>query len=146
MLADEKNFGLIEQALIEAGKIEAFEKRNGPIKGHMMILPVDIPETVEYKKIPGKTPIGFEATFDFYNSAIGIALYIDTMTVASRVWITPQVEGAEAPAEEWVEFFIEKLAQGIDDDGSFGYPMCSFVTDEADMTLVPADSSWKVPR
>lgn len=74
MLADKKAFDRVEDALIDLGKIKAFEEENGKITGHMMILPVDIPEDIEVKQIPGKTPQGFEATFDFYDVAIGLAI------------------------------------------------------------------------
>lgn len=66
MLADKEAFDRVEGALNELGKIKAFEEESGKITGHMMILPVDIPDDIEVKKFPGKTPQGFEATFDFY--------------------------------------------------------------------------------
>ena len=137
MLADKEAFDRVEDALNELGKIKAFEEDSGKITGHMMILPVDIPDDIEVKQVPGKTPQGFEATFDFYDVALGIALYTDTMQVASKVWITPQTDDAEGPSEDWVRFFVEKLAECIEDDGSYGYPICSFVNDTSDMTVAP---------
>ena len=53
------------------------------------------------------------------------------------MWLTPQADDAEQPAREWISFFIEKLFIGIDDEGDYGIPMCSFVTDTTDMTVVP---------
>lgn len=137
MLADQEAFDRVQDALIHLGKIKDFEKESGKITGHMMILPVDIPENIEVKRIPDKTPQGFEATFDFYDVAIGLALYTDTMQVASGVWITPQIDDAEEPAADWVRFFIEKLSESIEEDGSYGYPICSFVNDTSDMTVAP---------
>lgn len=106
-----------------------------------MILPVDIPEDIEVKQIPGKKPQGFETTFDFSDVALGLALYTDTMQVASKIWITPQTDNAEGPAEYWVKFFVEKLAECIEDDRSYGYPVCSFVNDTSDMTVAPTKPS-----
>lgn len=141
MLADKKAFHRVEDALIDLGKIKAFEEENGKITGHMMILPVDIPEDIEVKQIPGKAPQGFEATFDFYDVAIGLAIHTDTMQIASGVWITPQTDGAEEPPEDWVKFFVEKLAESIEEDGSYGCPICSFVNDTCDMTVAPTKPS-----
>lgn len=137
MLIDEQAFKKIEDALMDSGRIDAFEKENGPIQGHMMITEIDIPADVEIKKVLGKEPVGFEASFDFYDATMGVAIYTDTKQVASRVWYDKQKSDAEIPSEDWVYFFIDKLVECIEDDGSYGVPMCSFVTDDADMTVAP---------
>ena len=55
----------------------------------------------------------------------------------SGLWMVPQSDDAEEPVREWIEFFIEKLVQGLNDDGSFGIPMYTFISDTADFTVVP---------
>lgn len=57
MLANEKLFEKLEDSLREKGKIQAFEKENGPITGRMMIMPVDLPDDIDIKMIPGKKPV-----------------------------------------------------------------------------------------
>ena len=97
MLANEKLFEKLEDSLREKGKIQAFEKENGPITGRMMIMPVDLPDNIDIKMIPGKKPVAFEATFDFYNVALGIALYPELEQVASKIWVTPQTDNPDDP-------------------------------------------------
>ena len=136
MLTDKKKFENVEQMLIEQGKIEAFEQENGAILGRMMIttdtMPEELAEEVEIKD----DLTVFTASFDFYDMTVSAAVYTQSKEVA-KMWLTPQADDAEQPAREWISFFIEKLFIGIDDEGGYGIPMCSFVTDTSDMTIVP---------
>ena len=136
MLTDKKKFENVEQMLIEQGRIEAFEQENGKILGRMMIttdaMPEELAEEVEIKD----DLTVFTASFDFYDMTVSAAVYTQSKEVA-KMWLTPQADDAEQPAREWISFFIEKLFMGIDDEGGYGIPMCSFVTDTSDMTIVP---------
>ena len=136
MLTDKKKFDNVEQMLIEQGRIEAFEQENGAILGRMMIttdtMPEELAEEVEIKD----DLTVFTASFDFYDMTVSAAVYTQSKEVA-KMWLTPQADDAEQPAREWISFFIEKLFMGIDDEGGYGIPMCSFVTDTTDMTVVP---------
>ena len=136
MLTDKKKFDNVEQMLIEQGRIEAFEQENGAILGRMMIttdtMPEELAEEVEIKD----DLTVFTASFDFYDMTVSAAVYTQNKEVA-KMWLTPQADDAEQPAREWISFFIEKLFIGIDDEGGYGIPMCSFVTDTSDMTVVP---------
>ncbi len=136
MLTDKKKFDNVEQMLIEQGRIEAFEQENGAILGRMMIttdtMPEELAEEVEIKD----DLTVFTASFDFYDMTVSAAVYTQSKEVA-KMWLTPQADDAEQPAREWISFFIEKLFIGIDDEGGYGIPMCSFVTDTTDMTVVP---------
>lgn len=136
MLIDKSKFENVENMLIEQGKIEAFEQENGAILGRMMIttdtMPEELAEEVEIKD----DLTVFTASFDFYDMTVSAAVYTQSKEVA-KMWLTPQADDAEQPAREWISFFIEKLFMGIDDEGGYGIPMCSFVTDTTDMTIVP---------
>ena len=136
MLIDKSKFENVENMLIEQGKIEAFEQENGAILGRMMIttdtMPEELAEEVEIKD----DLTVFTASFDFYDMTVSAAVYTQSKEVA-KMWLTPQADDTEQPAREWISFFIEKLFMGIDDDGGYGIPMCSFVTDTSDMTIVP---------
>ena len=136
MLIDKEKFEIVEKVLTEQGKIEAFEQENGAILGRMMIttdtMPEELAEEVEIKD----DLTVFTASFDFYNMTVSAAVYTQSKEVA-KMWLTPQADDAEQPAREWISFFIEKLFMGIDDEGGYGIPMCSFVTDTSDMTIVP---------
>ena len=136
MLIDKDKFEIVEQMLIEQGRIEAFEQENGAILGRMMIstdtMPEELAEEVEIKD----DLTVFTASFDFYDMTVSAAVYTQSKEVA-KMWLTPQADDAEQPAREWISFFIEKLFMGIDDEGGYGIPMCSFVTDTTDMTIVP---------
>ena len=137
MLVNTKQFAVVEKALTDNGALERFEKENGKIKGRMMITVIDIPEEIPVTVKGKKSPVGFDCSFDFYDSSIGLALYTDTKEAASGFWVTQQVQGAEQPSQEWIEFFIKTLIENIEEDGSFGYPMYSFLADESDLTVVP---------
>ena len=138
MLIDKDKFEIVEQMLIEQGRIEAFEQENGAILGRMMItidtMPEELSEEVEIKD----DLTVFTASFDFYDMTVSAAVYTQSKEVA-KMWLTPQADDAEQPAREWISFFIEKLFMGIDDEGGYGIPMCSFVTDTTDMTVVPSN-------
>lgn len=137
MLVDQKMFDTVEAILRKNGSIERFENECGEIKGRMMITMTDIPEGIPVDENDGKTPVAFEASFDFYDSTVGLAIYTTDRKLATGVWVTPQEDGAEAPAEDWVEFFIKTLVTHIAEDGSYGVPIYSFVNDTCDMTVVP---------
>ena len=136
MLIDQAKFEIVEKTLIEQGKIEAFEKENGSILGRMMITADDMPEELCEELENKDDLIVFTASFDFYDMTVSAAVYTKSKEIA-KMWITPQDDDAEQPAREWISFFIEKLFEGIDDEGGYGIPMCSFVTDSSDMTVVP---------
>ena len=136
MLIDQAKFEIVEKTLIEQGKIEAFEKENGSILGRMMITADDMPEELIEELENKDDLIVFTASFDFYDMTVSAAVYTKSKEIA-KMWITPQDDDAEQPAREWISFFIEKLFEGIDDEGGYGIPMCSFVTDSSDMTVVP---------
>lgn len=139
MLFDEKLFQIVEQECIKQGVIADFEKDNGKITGRMMITVIDIPAGIEVdKKIADQSLVAFGGSFDFYDCSLGVALYPESMQIASGVWVTPQSPDAEPPAQEWVEFFITVLCESIDENGNFGYPMYTFISDMGDFTCIPS--------
>lgn len=135
MLINEELFNTVEQKLIENGTISDFEKNNGKIKGRMMITTAAIPDNITIENTDSL--FAFECSFDFYDSIIGIAIYVNTLRVASPLWVTPQIENAEEPAKEWVEFFLQTLTENIAHKDSFGIPMYTFVNDTSSFTVVP---------
>ena len=70
MLIDKDKFEIVEQMLVEQGRIEAFEQENGAILGRMMIstdtMPEELAEEVEIKD----DLTVFTASFDFYDMTI----------------------------------------------------------------------------
>lgn len=139
MLKDKEMFAAVEKTLRQDGRLERFETKYGKVKGRMMITRTEIPEEVDVKYIPGKTPQAFEASFDFYDSTVGLALYTDLRKIATGIWITVQKEGADPPAQDWITFFVEKLIGSMNKDGSYGIPIYSFVNDTCDMTIIPTN-------
>ncbi len=79
----------------------------------------------------------FEGSFDFYEASIGLAIDVITHDVYGGIWVTPQIEGAEAPDRSWIEFFVKTLMEHIESDGSFGVPMYTFLADVGDITIIP---------
>lgn len=137
MLIDKAAFDSLQAVLSQNGQLKKFEAEYGKIKGRMMITRTQVPDGIDVEIIPGKTPQAFEASFDFYDSTVGMAIYTDTKEAATGIWITPQADDAEPPAQDWINFFVEKLLEGIDEDGSYGIPIYSFINDTCDMTIVP---------
>lgn len=135
MLFDKRKFDAVEAILTQKGSIAKFENENGIINGRMMIDIVDSPSNLNIIIPDGYYAFG--ASFDFFDCAIGMVLNPKTKEVGSGIWVTEQVEGAEPPSQEWIDFFVATLVNHIEPDGSFGYPMFTFATDTADMTVVP---------
>lgn len=135
MLADEKLFNEVEKELQEQGKIQAFEKENGPVIRRMMITETAIPDNLNVQE---KSPDihAFKATFDFYDMEIGIALDVKKLEVKTGIWMTPQVADAQEPSDQWIQFFMEKLASAYDHK-TFSMPVYSLISDQADMTIIP---------
>ena len=138
MLINEEQFYKVENYLRDRGSFVQFEKDCGPITGRMMITAAEIPDEIDFENKRDVPPAAFEASFDFYDSTLGLALYPEDKELAAGVWFTRQKEDAELPAKEWVEFFIKTLVTHIGADGSYGLPMYSFLTDTSDITVVPA--------
>ena len=137
MLIDQTMFQRIEVYLRSNGTIARFEKEQGPLKGRMMITLCDVPEEYLTKRIDGEPIYGFEASFDFYDSTAAFALYPQSKTVGSGVWVTPQIEDAEPLSRDWIEFFVNTVLDNIQENGSFGIPMYTFLADVGDFTVVP---------
>lgn len=136
MLTDGKAISLIGETLRKDGTLDAFEEENGPILGRVMIVEGKVPEGIEAE--PSEFARAFICSFDFYDAELGIVLDLMTKKPLSRVWINSQIEDADTPSEEWVDFFIEKLLSGIAEDGNYGMPICSFVNNSTDLTVVPS--------
>ena len=132
---DKGRFDAVEAILTQKGSIAKFENENGKIKGRMMVDIVDPPSNLNIAIPDGNFVFG--ASFDFYDCSVGMVLNPKTLKAGSGIWVSEQKEGAEPPSQEWIDFFVETLVNHIEPDGSFGYPMFTFATDTADMTVVP---------
>ncbi len=137
MLIDKEQFETIEQELIANGKLADFVANSGEIKGRMMITLGEVPDNIEVRAEEGRPHYAFEASFDWCDAVIGIAMFPDTVEPASDMWLTPQKAGAGAPPQEWIEFFVEQLFEGFKEDGSFAVPIYSFVSETSEMTIYP---------
>ena len=137
MLIDPKMYQIVEEALMKNGSIARFEREQGEIKGHMMVTLCNVPDEYLTTRLDDEQVYGFEASFDFYDSTAAFAFYPKSKIAGSGIWVTPQIEGAEPPSREWIEFFVHTVLDNIQEDGSFGIPMYSFVADVGDMTVVP---------
>ena len=137
MLNDPELFQKVESILRERGTIPSFEAENGPVLGRVMITTTEIPDGISVQRTDRENLVAFEASFDFCNVAIGVVTDPRKKTLESSVWGRYQVPDAQRPSNDWVQFFIQTLFEHIQDDGSFGIPMYSFVNDHADFTVVP---------
>lgn len=135
MLIEKEAFQKLEDELKKQGVLERFEKENGPILGRVMITLTEPPANLGLEALQSPA-YAFSCSFDFYDTSIGIIMDIESRKFLSGLWVTEQVDGAEPPSKDWVEFFITKLLKHSDEKG-FGVPIYSFVNDTNDMTLVP---------
>ncbi|MDY4041167.1 MAG: hypothetical protein SOY67_03580 [Collinsella sp.] len=135
MLSDSEAFGIVEDVLRDDGTLAEFEAETGKILGRVMITIGNAPTDLDLDIPEGSK--AFICSFDFYDCEIGIAFDPMHKKVKSGLWITQQKDGAEPPEQAWVAFFIEKLTGSIEEDGSYGIPIYSFVNDTADLTVAP---------
>lgn len=107
MLEDKDWFESIESESGVQEVIKKFERENGKVLGRMMINIGELPENIEFDFDKSRDYQVFIGTFDFYDVAIGIAVFVDNpkIEVASGTWLTFQKEGADLPDEAWVKFF-----------------------------------------
>lgn len=134
---DEQLISDTEDALRTDGVLNDFEAQNGPIQAHMVINQVTIPKDVRDSVLPVAGAVAFEATTDFFDCTIGVVLEPHSMKVCSNVWATPQRQDAPAPSNDWVDFFLQTLSGNIEKDGSYGVPMCVFMSEKASFTTIP---------
>lgn len=137
MLVDAKMFQKVEKILTENGKLPRFfDEVHDELKGRMMITRGEISQELG-SELP-EDAVAFIGSFDFYDSAVGVAFNTRIKKVVSGIWITPQRVDAETPSEEWIVFFLSKLLESIDEKGSYGMPVYSFIGNQHDMTVIPS--------
>ena len=129
-------FGELENALIENGTIEKFEKKNGKVKGRMMITLADIPNGIDVEENE-KHLQAFECSFDFLDVTFIVVVNTHEQKTVSSVWINKQKPDAEEPDKTWMDFFLKTLSLSFFDDGSYSCPLYTFLNDSADFTVVP---------
>lgn len=137
MLSNPEMFKNVENTLRGQESFNEWIQENGEITGRMMIEKVDLPDGIEIKHPREYAPVAFEASFDFYDVMIGIAVFAETKDFASSLWMHYQDEDASLPDHTWITFFLDKLLESIHDDGTFGYPIYSLVNDTSDITVIP---------
>lgn len=141
MLIDLKSFQGIELVLKENGEIKKFEEENGKILGRVMITLGDIPQELKEEVLKDSEEEDlyiFNCSFDFYNSVLGIALNKENLELVSGLWITEQKEGAEKPAQDWIDFFVRMIVENvIENKNGLGLPIYIFVNNDSEMVIVP---------
>jgi hypothetical protein len=76
MLKDETKFDQLGQKLFMKGVLQDFEKKNGPIKGRMMVtegkIPPEMLTKLQCELMNSSNWIVVEGSFDFYNYTVGM--------------------------------------------------------------------------
>lgn len=137
MLTDKAAFDAVEQLLTENGTIAQFEAENGPVTGRMLVDLGEIPSTLRDEVQTDDNTVIFRGSFDFCNSAVGIALNVKTLKPMSRVWMEEQKLGAYQVSEEFVRYFLAVLVDGIH-DGTYSVPIYCFLNDTASFEVYPS--------
>ncbi|MCD5601812.1 hypothetical protein LOB56_02615 [Lactobacillus delbrueckii subsp. lactis] len=109
----------------------------------MMITETEIPEELCIK-INDTDVHSFKATFDFYNTAIGLALNVKTREAATKFWLTPQDDRNDVPTNSWFEFFAMILMEALD-EGMDSIPTFSFVNNSIIPVTLPS-AAWACLR
>jgi len=136
MLSNHELFATVEATCREQCIIDKFEAENGKITGRMMIDAIDLPDDVSLKPDVNEHIVAFEASFDFTDARIGLALSVTKLDAATSIWISG-CDDENAPDNELTEFFVEKLIESIAPDGSYGVPIYVFISDNASFSCVP---------
>ena len=61
------------------------------------------------------------------------------MQVVSGIWFS-RCNVEDAPDNELVEFFVEKLVESITPDGTYGVPIYVFISEDASFSCIPTAS------
>lgn len=96
------------------------EKKNGPIKGRMMVtegkIPPEMLTKLQSELMNSSNWIVVEGSFDFYNYTVGMIVDLTTGKPLANGWLVPQLgHPGMQPAEKWQEFLIEKVVDAIDE-------------------------------
>ena len=140
MLSNPELFAEVEATCRERGIIEKFEKENGEkVKGRMMIDLTDVPMNIPLYQDKNEKITAFEASFDFMETRVGIALYVSVMEAASGIWLSGARDDSNPDnIKVWVDFFVKSLLESIAPDGSYGVPIYVFISDHASFSCVPS--------
>ena len=94
MLKDETKFDRLGQKLFMKGVLQDFEKKNGPIKGRMMVtegkIPPEILTKLQSELMNSSNWIVVEGSFDFYNYTVGMIVDLTTGKPLANGWLVPQ--------------------------------------------------------
>lgn len=140
LLINEKSFKNIEEALIKDGTMDEFKEKHGEVKGRMMINILETPEAIGINIKNKENTYVFQATFDFLDISLAMALNTSTMRAESGIIYLEQKPGAKKPHKHWVEFFVQTIVNHINPDGSFGYPMYTFLYEVGDFTVISVET------
>ena len=103
----------------------------------MMIDAVDMPDDISLYPNTSENPTAFEASFDFMDTRLGLALCTSKMKAASGIWFSG-TKSDNAPDNVWVDFFVKTLVESIESDGSYGVPIYTFISNHASFSIVPS--------
>ena len=86
MLKDSDTFSKLEKTLRNNGSLGLFEEEQGLIRQQMMITRTGIPEELRGRDYAA----AFEASFDFSDTTLSIALDTVSLAPLSSLWLTKQ--------------------------------------------------------
>ena len=138
MLANKELFEGIETELRNKGVIGSFEEKHGRIVRRMMVTLGEVPENLVDEIGADVNDTVFIGTFDFCGASVGMAVDTATKKGKGGVWITPDASDEEPLERIWCEFFLSTVMRNIAEDGTYGVPMFTFCSDDADFTVIPA--------
>ena len=144
MLKDETKFDQLGQKLFMKGVLQDFEKKNGPIKGRMMVtegkIPPEMLTKLQSELMNSSNWIVVEGSFDFYNYTVGMIVDLTTGKPLANGWLVPQLgHPGMQPADKWQEFLIEKVVEAIDEKGKINLPLYVWISDRSDLTKTDQD-------
>ncbi len=91
MLKDETKFDQLGQKLFMKGVLQDFEKKNGPIKGRMMVtegkIPPEMLTKLQSELMNSSNWIVVEGSFDFYNYTVGMIVDLTTGKPLANGWL-----------------------------------------------------------
>ena len=133
MLKDSDTFSKLEKTLRNNGSLGLFEEEQGLIRRRMMITRTGIPEELRGRDYAA----AFEASFDFSDTTLSIALDTVSLAPLSSLWLTKQSEDAQPPGKDAAEEFIHVLLEALGDVYGFSLPVYAFLSDFGHYIICP---------
>ncbi len=126
MLVDSDSFISVEKKLVKQGKLQKFEKENGPDDMRYQLV-----ENLAHHPLH----IVYKASFDQYDETLNCIFDRQTKKPITGLWYTPQRRDFTEPPKKMVQLFISEIVNNLTDSTGIDLPIWVFINDKARFEL-----------